>query len=272
MEVREFKKCTLESVVEVTALYSAFFQTMKPGEGSPGERHDLWEIVLVLDGELSAATDHEVLTLQKYQMIVHPPLEFHRHFNASDRETTFAIMAFDGTTMPSIRDFVFVLSREACNDYAEIISLIRETFEVKGCAVIAPKDTSGFSGQMVKLKTEQFLLMAFTGRLLPRDNQSEDYTRILTFLEENTHRNLTLDMIAKALNLSVSSLKRIFSSYTGVGVIHHFNRLRIQKAIRLLEAGESVQHVSEKLGFSSQSAFCTCFKTLQGYPPSKHKV
>lgn len=118
---------------------------------------------------------------------------------------------------------------------------------------------------------ELFLFHAFSGQTLPRKSINGYYKHIVKYLKENMHRNITLSEVADELNMSVSNVKKIFSKYSGMSVMAYFNRCKIEQAILMLKAGDSVKEVAEKLGYSSQSAFYNSFKNITGVSPSKFK-
>ena len=264
------KKCPLPTMIAVTGLYTTFQKTMLPAAGSAGERHDFWEMVVVLDGELSVATERELTSLKSGQMIIHSPMEYHRHFNSGDADVTFGVISFECGNIPSVRNFVYLLSQDKVREFCEIVSMIRENFVTGRYIVQEPRESQSPICQLVRLKLEAFLLAVLPNQAILRGSRSGDYKRIVEYMEKNLHRSITLQSMALELNMSVSNMKRIFSTYAGVGIIHHFNFLRIRRATQLLQQGMRVRDVAEMLGFSSQSAFCTCFKNITGLPPSQY--
>ena len=268
MKESYYKKCPLPTMIDVTGLYTAFQKTMPPAMGSDGERHDFWEMVVVMEGELSVATERELTCLKAGQMIIHSPMEYHRHFNSGDKDVTFGVISFECSNMPSVQNFVYLLSEGKLQEFCKIVSLIRENFRTGRHAVFDPREPQTPICQLVRLQLEGFLLVVLPSQSILRDSRSEDYKRIVEYMEDNLHRSLTLQEMARDLNMSLSNMKRIFSAYAGVGIIHHFNHLRIRRATQLLQQGMRVRDVAEMLGFSSQSAFCTCFKNVTGRPQS----
>lgn len=268
MKERIYTRYALESSIDITALYTAFFQDMQPDQGSQGEFHNFWEMVLVLDGQLEAATEHSTFSITKNHMIIHPPMEFHRHFNHSDRPARIAILSFDAARFPTVNNSIFPFSEDHILTFTELIHFIRQQDLLSERSDDVANQQSRFSKQITKLRLELLLLSVLTDQTLPRMNNSPDYMKIVSYLSANLHRNLTLEIIAEELNMSVSNLKLIFSKYAGMGVIHYFNQQKIHKATALLKTGRSVREISEMLGYSSQSAFSTSFKTITGFPPS----
>lgn len=79
----------------------------------------------------------------------------------------------------------------------------------------------------------------------------------------------SIEEIALNSSVSVSSLKRIFSHYAGMGIHKYFLTLKIKKATEMLLEGSSVTEVAEALNFSSQGYFTKTYKRETGVLPSE---
>jgi len=264
--------CPLKKTIEVTALHTAFVHRMEPDYSSESESHDFWEIIVVLDGEVSVVTGEHVFLLSKNSMLIHPPLEFHRHFNHTSQKNTYAVISFSAELLPVAKNSIYTLSSSDVSEFRAIIRLIREQYKIDKICVLEKKDTARPSiDQEVKSRLEYFLSMALYSKITPYQITSKEYQRIVSYLRENLHKNLSIPIIAQELEMSTANLKRVFSLFSGMGIMKYFNQLKFQKATSLLEEGHSVREVSEMLAFTSQSVFSTAFKKATGTPPSKHR-
>ena len=97
------------------------------------------------------------------------------------------------------------------------------------------------------------------------------YARIISILDKNISKRLTLEEIASLCNMSVSSLKKNFSKYSQTGIIKYFNLMKINHAKALLMAGKSVKETANMLGFEDQNYFSTMFKRLTNQSPGTYK-
>ena len=82
-------------------------------------------------------------------------------------------------------------------------------------------------------------------------------------------QTLSVDELADELNMSISSLKRLFDKYAGMSVHKYFLTLKIKMATVFLKEGMSVNEVSDALGFSSQGYFSATYKRETGNNPSQ---
>lgn len=266
-----YANCPLKKEIEITGLHTAFIREMEVSYNSQGEFHNFWELALALEGSVCVATDKNAFMLEKNCMVLHPPMEFHRHFNDTGAASRFAVITFDAALMPELPLCVYRLTPKQC---AELVTLLQRVFQScemqDGFRVIAPREEELFVQQEIKSRLELFLLTVLRGRTMARESCSPEYERIVAGLSGALEENLTLEELARRLGMSQSNLKRIFSRYCQIGVMSYYRQMRMHRAVELLQSGCSVRETAERLNFSSQSAFCNTFKRMLREAPSKY--
>lgn len=96
-----------------------------------------------------------------------------------------------------------------------------------------------------------------------------NFVKAVKFVHENIDQAITLEDIAKATSISVSSLKRLFLEATNVSVGAFIRHLRMERAFRSLKNKQiSVLEVALSSGFEDHSAFARAFKENFGYSPT----
>lgn len=98
--------------------------------------------------------------------------------------------------------------------------------------------------------------------------RDERLQRMLSFMEANTSRRLTVDDIAGAGFVSAREASRLFEKHVGVPPMKHFMGLRLDRARVMLEEGAGVGEAAAATGFESVSHFSTCFRKRFSMPPS----
>lgn len=103
-----------------------------------------------------------------------------------------------------------------------------------------------------------------------RDRTQEERIReTISFMERNVSRSLALSELANLAHMSVSLYDTVFVRQTGVPPITYFNRMRMQRASRMLtETHLPVKDVAEKMGFSDAAYFSRLFKIHNGVAPA----
>ena len=103
--------------------------------------------------------------------------------------------------------------------------------------------------------------------------EREKIMPILSYLNENYAKQITLDRASAMLGFDTSYFCRIFKAATGATFTEYLNFVRISKSeSRLSEGKESILEISEAVGFSSVSYFNRIFKRYKGCAPSVYRT
>ncbi len=79
--------------------------------------------------------------------------------------------------------------------------------------------------------------------------------------------------LAKAANVSVRQLERLFAGHLGMTIDQHYVSLRLAKARALLrQTGLPVVQIGAECGFSNASHFARVYRTACGVPPSQDRM
>ena len=84
--------------------------------------------------------------------------------------------------------------------------------------------------------------------------------------------SLSINDLAKTLNISLSSLKRLFKKHTGTSVYKYYLTLKTRTATTMLRSGMTVSEVASKLSFSSPAYFSATYKREAGKNPSEEII
>jgi AraC-like DNA-binding protein len=92
------------------------------------------------------------------------------------------------------------------------------------------------------------------------------------YIYENYSRKISLKEIADAAGLSAPYFSNIFKEEMGENLTSYLNRLRVEKAGRLVTETEmSLSEVATACGFENQSWFSKIFKSFTGTSPGKYR-
>jgi AraC-like DNA-binding protein len=105
--------------------------------------------------------------------------------------------------------------------------------------------------------------------------ESTDLNRILIYLEQNQpflKEKFSLNDISQALNIPYIQITNSFNKHLFIPFPIYRNRLRVQYALQLLQAGEhkknSIDGIAIKSGFKSKTTFYRAFKAEYGVTPN----
>lgn len=92
----------------------------------------------------------------------------------------------------------------------------------------------------------------------------------LKYIEENLHRNVTLEEIARHHNVSPYYFSRVFNRIVGMNLKSFQNLLRLNRAEELITSKcMPITEIAYECGFNSLRTFNRWFRAMRGYPPSK---
>lgn len=109
--------------------------------------------------------------------------------------------------------------------------------------------------------------------LAPKATPSSNYVReTMDYIQLNLYSaNLTVENIAKHLNLERSYLSRVFKETTGKTIKKYILEIRMNMAASQLQLGFSVQEVAQNLGYADPYIFSKAFKKHTGFSPQNYK-
>lgn len=102
---------------------------------------------------------------------------------------------------------------------------------------------------------------------------AQEISKILSFIEENYQREMSLDSLSRSLNMSCSNFRRVFTETTGCSPIRYILNLRLRKAAHLLleNRNDSVQTIAALSGFPDSNYFSHQFRNLFGMSPLQYR-
>ena len=94
-----------------------------------------------------------------------------------------------------------------------------------------------------------------------------------SFMQENIEEKIGIPDVAAHLNISYTSFRRSFKTYTGMAPGQYLINLRMHRAKDLLRGtGISIKEISYRLQFESPEYFSTQFKKYSGVTPSEYRA
>lgn len=100
----------------------------------------------------------------------------------------------------------------------------------------------------------------------------EKFDIVLDYIDKNYEKHLTVQDISKNVYMSKTSLYKAFQTYMNCTVNEYINKYRIEKAAELLiKTNLSIDEISQKTGFSSNTYFSKLFKQQKGISPLKFR-
>lgn len=287
----EVVKYPVSSYLEVTNLISVFYSDFSYGYQSPGEFHNFWEIIYVDKGTVQVVTDNDRFELKARQIYIHPPNEYHQHISVNPKGASVMILAFETSGQkPDVAHCnKLCLPESLRKELSKLVEYSAHVFE-------SIQETGNLwqlrSHLRVDKRREQLFkntLEVFLLRLSLWDGKSDEggeqvfaqpmpapvaqtlFEAVCHHLEEQVFTSIRLDELCKRFGCSKTALSDCFHKNAGMGPIHYFNKIKIEKAKELLDNTQtSITKVSYILGFSSPQYFARVFKKHLGLNPMQY--
>lgn len=259
----------------------------------PGESHNFWEFLYVDKGEVLVTSDREKQLVRQGQVIFHKPNEFHALAANRVIAPNLVVISFEAASpcMSFFENRIMTVGEYERNLLAQIIVEARDTFSgpmddpYMECLTRGEKPHFA-SEQLIKIHLEEFVIQlirsvsgksAFTAtkeNASKRNSYDPDvlFNDILTYLDKNIGRQLTVEEISRDNLISSSKLKKLFRQHDGGGVIECFNRMKISAAKQMIRNQQmNFTQIADHLGYTSVHYFSRNFKHVTNMTPSEYR-
>ena len=114
------------------------------------------------------------------------------------------------------------------------------------------------------------MIMTSRNRSLSREGSTARLVEnARAYMRDHLEEKIEMPQVARHLNVSYSSFRRMFKSYTGIAPGQYLINLRIHRAKELLRGTDiSIKEISYMLQFESPEYFATQFRRRTGMTPS----
>jgi AraC-like DNA-binding protein len=262
----------LRSVLQIDRLYSAFTKRYDADFNFPGESHDVWELGAVLSGCAGITSGAEVYECTEGEMVLHPPGAFHTAWAKGGRGVEILTVSFTvaggSRYLPQGK---FILNPEERQMLQLLCGVIREHIREIDPTKVRPDPEAE---QMLKNYLEILCLsLSLRGAKTARPQKEKDaalFAEAVGYMQARVDDALTVEDICTGCGIGRTVMKELFRRYAYTGVMKYYNHLRLRRIISLLEEGESVGQIAEKMHFSSQNYLTDFFRRGTGVPPSRY--
>lgn len=107
---------------------------------------------------------------------------------------------------------------------------------------------------------------------LPHSREASQEEILAIIEKKGMHPDFSLQMIADHFGMSLSNFSYYFKKTMGQNFKEYIDRLRIQKSIQLLRStDETLESISQQVGYSNSSSFIRSFKKIVGTTPGQYR-
>ena len=234
-----------------------------PLEINDSHIHDQCEIYINLSGKVSFMVEGHLYPVERGDCIITRPLEYHHcvYQEMAPHEHYWILFSSQGNE--ALLSPFFDRPKGIGN---RIIPANKERL-LKLCRTLEEANTL-LDRYTAFLRILQYLKEGDA----PKETDLPDALReILIKIDQNFHKPLSIEQLAKEQYLSISTLERQFKSHLGVTPTEYMRQKRLTHAAALLQEDASVSAAAAESGFSDPSQFIAIFKKQFGKTPLQYK-
>ncbi len=227
----------------------------------PDHSHESAYFSLLLQGEYSERIGSKELPYSVWAAAFHPPQMAHRD-RIGNRGARFFTIEVKDEWIQRLREMVPGLQLTAGFCSGDVKWLISRLY-------FRYRDPGRCSALGIEEMSLEILATLARAKGCQETRRPDWLTRAEELLHAESHRNVSLDEIAKAAGVHPVYFSRVFRRTHRQSIAAYVNQIRIQNASeRLRQGGTPLAEIAVYHGFADQSHFTRVFKKITGSTPS----
>ena len=170
--------------------------------------------------------------------------------------------------------YLFIINTGLATRYMIETGIPQETVYSTSDLYIIKADLAESVEEIVELNKELWSVLVETVNKYKKESQySKPILYCLDYIDSHFNEKLTLEILARNLNLNPCYLATLFKKETGENFGKYLMQIRIQTAAALLTKTDySYAQIAYSLAFCSQSHFTKTFHKHTGYTPKQYRM
>ncbi len=259
----------LRRQIQVSSIYTFFYQEKEKGFTFPGEAHAPLELTYVDKGALHSVADGRDILLEQGDLVIYGPNQWHMQYADVDKSPSFITITFD-----------------LVGDYPQ--ELVNRKFTIPQSAVPALQRMlreldrmDAFSADMVICLLQQLLLELLREQIAPAgtklrttnavNSENEIIRRAQQFISEHVREKLTVPLVARHVDVSPSYLTALFRKNLQISPGEYVRRIKLQESKQMIrEDNMNFTEIAAALQYSTVHHFSRQFKDKFGITPTEY--
>ncbi|MBQ9977779.1 MAG: helix-turn-helix transcriptional regulator [Clostridia bacterium] len=239
---------------------------------SPDEReiHSYHEILYYIGGEAELLTEKTQIKLTPNSLLLIPKEKY--HFIRLDQSGFFTRIKI-GVPHELIKEIGFnsmFLEISICENINEtVLYLLNRLHQILTQTQTEKTPFYAYNVFMMLLSEIDITGVFKEGQI---ESAEESFLpEIISYISQNLSYDLSIETLAKKLNLSASTLTHSFKKELGISLHEYITQRRLMLAKKLISKNQKPSKIYFDCGFKDYSSFYKAYVKHFGYPPSKEK-
>jgi transcriptional regulator GlxA family with amidase domain len=157
-----------------------------------------------------------------------------------------------------------IITSGAATSFIDLVLYLIELYCGREAAILTAK--------VMLIEMGRYTQLPYTIFSTRKMHDDTEILRAQQFIENNLTRDLTIGLLAKCARMSARNFTRRFHAAVGELPSLYVQKLRIEKAKRLLErTNDSIASIMGKVGYSDERSFRRLFRTLTKVSPHLYR-
>lgn len=242
------------------------------GQADAGNWHENIELIFVLDGAGTIINHDKHLAVEKDDILVINANCLHAFSSATELRYYYLIID-RGFCLANHFDTNKIRFEPKFRD-GEIAEILREILKE-----LAKEEDEPYRVQMIRANLLRLMALLCRRHGIESDEPMTDSHLLscmklaIGYLHSESHRDISLEEVAKLVGLSKFYFSREFRRITGYTFLSYINLIRCEKAKQMLsESTLSIGEIGRACGFDNQSYFSRTFLKRTGMLPSAYRT
>ena len=242
----------------------------------PVHQQNYFEITYVVSGKGISYTNDIPVEIQKNDCFFSFPNETHKIISDEQNPLRFVFLAFYAKTKTQGNTLINYIT-QICQATGNRNYHIESLYPLCSKILQELRNEDMYSARSIALLLEQILIEC--SRKISKKTKSipqSDPTNaailthdIIMYIDNNIFKINKLSDLENVFFYNINNISKYFHSQMGIPLNKYFISKKMEVALQLLQAGESVTQVSDKLQYSSIHAFSRAYKNYFNESPSK---
>ena len=259
----------LRRQIQISSIYTFFYQEKERGFTFPGEAHKPLELTYVDKGALHSVADGRDLLLEQGDLVLYGSNQWHMQYADVDMSPSFITITFD---------LAGEYPRELIN---RKFSIPQATALVLQRMVRELDRMDAYSADMVICLLQMLLLELMREQLAPAgtklrttnavNSENEIIRRAQQFVSEHVREKLTVPLVARYVDVSPSYLTALFRKNLQISPGDYIRRIKLQESKQMIrEDNMNFTEIAAALHYSTVHHFSRQFKDKFGITPTEY--
>ena len=234
-----------------------------------------FEITYVSDGKGVSYLNNTAIEIHKNDCFFSFPGETHKIVSDEQHPLRFIFLAFYAKEKTQANTLMHFIEKN-CQSADKRKHCIENLAPILIKIVQELRNEDIYTKRIIGSYLEETLIeccrtISKTTKSIPQNVLTDDAVLthdVITYIDNNIFKIKKLADLESVFFYNVTKIAKAFHSQTGIPLCKYFINKKMETAVQMLEAGENITQVSDKLQYSSIHAFSRAYKNYFNEPPS----